>query len=47
MIADGIATALFMTEPTILLSQYDFQYVRMHASGSIDYSRSLEGQLFL
>ena len=46
LVADGIATALFMTEPAALQSQYDFQYVRMHAGGAIDYSPSLEGQLF-
>ena len=46
MVADGIATALFLTEPRILLDVYSFKYVRMFADQSIDYSQSLEGGLF-
>lgn len=47
MVADGIATALFMTDPDSLLPRYDFQYVRMHADQSVDYSHNLQGALFL
>ena len=47
MIADGIATALFMSDPDTLLRACNFTYVRMFANQSIDYSKSLEGDLFV
>ena len=46
MIADGLATALFFVDPKALHSRYDFQYVRMHADGSLDYSSHFGGELF-
>jgi len=45
MVADGIATALFFTDPNVLARSFDFEYVRMHADGSIDYSYAFEGKL--
>ncbi len=38
MIADGIATALFFTSPKKLAGTYNYEYLRMHANGSIEYS---------
>lgn len=44
--ADGLATALFFTEPQVLAGDFSFEYVRMHAGGAIDYSSIFEGQLY-
>jgi thiamine biosynthesis lipoprotein len=38
MIADGLATALFFTAPEKLAATYNYEYLRMHANGSIEYS---------
>jgi len=46
MVADGLATALFLAEPSLLGQCYDFQYVRMYSDGSVDYSHNFEGELF-
>lgn len=46
MIADGLATALFFTDPELLSKQYDFEYVRMNKDGAIDYNHSFSGELF-
>lgn len=46
MVADGLATALFFAEPSKLREAFVYEYARMHANGSIDYSRAFEGQLF-
>jgi thiamine biosynthesis lipoprotein len=46
MIADGIATALFFTDPKKLLQSFDFQYVRMHQDGSLEFSSQFNKGLF-
>jgi len=46
MTADGIATSLFFVEPEVMSDTYQFEYVRMHADGAIDYSPAFEGKLF-
>jgi thiamine biosynthesis lipoprotein len=46
MVADGLATALFFTEPSILANQFDFSYVRMLATGGVEYSINFDGELF-
>ena len=46
MVADGLATALFFSQPEDLAKKYDYEYVRMHTSGAIDYSNNFSGQLF-
>lgn len=46
MTADGLATALFFTEPQKLQTICRFQYVRLHDDGHLDYSMDFEGQLF-
>ncbi|MGV8876382.1 MAG: FAD:protein FMN transferase [Rhodoglobus sp.] len=45
--ADGLATALFFTEPAALATEYEFQYVRMFASGRVEFSPHLDGEIFL
>jgi thiamine biosynthesis lipoprotein len=47
MVADGLATALFFVDANKLRKIYDFEYVRMHASGLVEYSPYFEGKLFL
>lgn len=46
MEADGLATALFFTEPQKLAAAYTFDYMRVYASGKIEYSKRFEGALF-
>jgi thiamine biosynthesis lipoprotein len=46
MIADGLATALFFTEPSVLVEHFSFEYVRMHADGGLEYSLAFEAALF-
>lgn len=46
MLADGIATALFFTDPSVLRKTFTYEFLRMHADGSIDYSHAFEGKLF-
>lgn len=47
MVADGVATSLFFTDPEILQREYEYAFVRMHADGAIDYSPAFEGKLYL
>jgi thiamine biosynthesis lipoprotein len=46
MVADGIATALFFTDPTVLRAAFEYDFVRIQADGSMDYSHAFEGSLF-
>ncbi|MBC7564940.1 FAD:protein FMN transferase [Candidatus Saccharibacteria bacterium] len=46
MVADGLATALFFSEPNVLRTTFDYEYARMHSDGSIDYSPAFDGKLF-
>ena len=46
LVADGIATALFFTDPNVLRKSFLYDYARMHVDGSIDYSSAFEGKLF-
>jgi len=46
MVADGLATALFFTEPARLVETFEFDYVRMFASGRAQRSAGLPGELF-
>lgn len=43
--ADGLATALFLTEPAAL-QEFSFEYVRLFTDGSIDYSPGFPGELY-
>lgn len=46
MVADGLATALFFVDPPTLIPHFDFEYVRVHTHGGVDYSPSWSGELF-
>jgi len=38
MVADGLATALFFAPPQVLAKKYNYEYLRMNANGSVEYS---------
>ena len=44
--ADGLSTALFFADPARLASEFDFTFVRMFATGTIEFSPNLDGKLF-
>jgi thiamine biosynthesis lipoprotein len=44
--ADGLATALFFADPARLAADFDFQYVRMFSTGTVEFSPNLDGELF-
>lgn len=44
--ADGLATALFFVEPQVLQARYNYEYVRLHSNGGVEYSSYFEGRLF-
>jgi thiamine biosynthesis lipoprotein len=46
MLADGMATCLFFTEPEILQKKYDFEYLIIKWDNSIRVSKDFPGQLF-
>jgi thiamine biosynthesis lipoprotein len=46
MVADGLATALFFIEAKSLREKYEYDYVRLHADGSADYSHYFKDKLF-
>lgn len=46
MIADGLATALFLAEPAQLMSRFTYEFVRMHADGSVEWSPDFPGEVF-
>nr|WP_184240156.1 FAD:protein FMN transferase [Conyzicola lurida] len=46
LVADGLATALFLAEPGRLAQTFDFEFVRMFADGRVDHSPTLNGELF-
>ena len=45
--ADGLATALFFTDPARLAESFDFTFVRMHSTGRVEFSPHLDGEMFL
>lgn len=47
MVADGLATALFFVSPDDLQSLGSFQFVRMFASGEVEYLLEDVGELFV
>lgn len=47
IIADALATALFLVEPTTLLPHFSFEYVIMYADSSFEKSPSFPAELFL
>ena len=46
LLADGLATALFLTEPARLAERFAFQWVRLFDDGRLDGSPDLSGELF-
>ncbi|MER1997529.1 MAG: FAD:protein FMN transferase [Arthrobacter sp.] len=46
MTADGLATALFLTDPFSLTAEFDFDYVRMFSDGRAEFSPAIAGVLF-
>ncbi len=46
LVADGLATALFFVSPNILLSEYTFEYVIVHADYSYEKSPGFPGEMF-
>jgi thiamine biosynthesis lipoprotein len=46
MVADGLATALFFTDPVHLREMFEYEYARMFTDGSVEYSSFFEGGLF-
>lgn len=46
LVADGIATGLFFAGAGAFTDAWDFEYVRLFANGTAEYSRELNGELF-
>lgn len=46
MVADGLATALFFV-PADTLAAWDFEYVRLHADGTVEHSADFVGELYI
>lgn len=46
MVADGLATALFFTDPATLARHFNFAFVRLPTAGGVEYSSNFDGQLF-
>lgn len=46
MVADGIATALFFVEPNLLKESYTYEYMRVYADGSADFSKGFAETLY-
>ena len=49
MVADGLASALFFTDPATthaLADEFDASWARVSAAGSIQWSSGFEGEIF-
>jgi thiamine biosynthesis lipoprotein len=46
LLADALATCLFFTPATKLLTEFNFQYVIMYADHSVEVSKEFEGEIF-
>ncbi|PPG16090.1 FAD:protein FMN transferase [Rathayibacter rathayi] len=46
LIADGLATALFVCPPETLAERFDFEFVRVRSDGTLHYSPSFPGEVF-
>lgn len=46
MLADGLATALFLAEPAQLMPRFTYEFVRMHADGRVEWSPEFPGEVF-
>lgn len=45
--ADGLATALFFAEPADLAREFDFNYIRMFADQTVEFTPHLDGEMFI
>ncbi|NQX12780.1 FAD:protein FMN transferase [Microbacteriaceae bacterium VKM Ac-2855] len=46
LLADALATALFLVEPDTLAERFDFDYLRMFSDGTAQYSATFPGEVF-
>jgi thiamine biosynthesis lipoprotein len=46
LVADGLATALFVGEPARLAERFEFEWVRMFADGRVEASTGFDGEMF-
>lgn len=46
IVADALATALFLVPPEVLLAEFEFDYVRISSEGRAQFSSVLAGALF-
>lgn len=46
MIADGLSTALFFISPDTLKDRYNYEYMRVFAGGTIEFSKAFETALY-
>lgn len=46
LVADGLATAMFLVDPARLSEQYAFEWVRLSIDGRLDASAGFRGELF-
>jgi thiamine biosynthesis lipoprotein len=46
LLADGLATALFLADPNRLSERFDFSWVRMLSNGRVEHSTNFEGEVF-
>ncbi len=46
LLADGLATAHFLTDPAQLMPRFDHEFVRMHADGRVEWSPNFPGEVF-
>ncbi len=44
--ADGLATALFFSDPNILAKRYTYEYMRMKADGTVEHSQYFSDALY-
>ena len=46
LLADGLATALFLADPDELATEFAFRYVVLHTDGRVRFSADLPGEVF-
>lgn len=46
LVADALATAVFLTEPEALAEEFDFDWLQVFSDGSATFSSAFEGRLF-
>ena len=46
LVADGLATALFVCPPEVLAERFDFEFVRVLSDGTLHYSPRFPGEVF-